>query len=83
MGITGQVVQYGQRRVARKLLRAAPWLGSLVALVTLGAAIRRKGMMRGTVDTTLDFIPFVSGIKNMAEAIRGRDFLKDKPHRTD
>jgi hypothetical protein len=82
MGITGQVVQYGQRRVARKLLRAAPWLGSLVALATLGAAIRRKGMMRGTVDTTLDFIPFVSGIKNVAEAVRGRDFLRDKPRRT-
>jgi hypothetical protein len=78
MGFTRQVVQYGQRRIARKLLRAAPWLGSLVALATLGAAIRRKGVMRGTADTTLDFIPFVGGIKNVAEAIRGRDFLSDK-----
>ena len=71
----------GLRRVVRKLLRAAPWLGSLLALATLGAAIRRKGMMRGTVDTTLDFIPFVGGVKNAAEAVRGRDFLRDKPHK--
>lgn len=81
MSITGQVVQYGQRRMTRKLLRAAPWLGSLVALATLGAAIRRKGIMRGTADTTLDFIPFVGGIKNVAEALRGRDFLSDKAPR--
>ena len=82
MNITRQVVQYGQRRIARKMLRAVPWLGSLVALFTLGAAIRRKGVMRGTVDTSLDFIPYVGGMKNVAEAVRGRDFLSDKPPAT-
>ena len=79
MGMTRQVMQYGQRRIARKMLRAVPFLGSLVALATLGMAIRRKGMWRGTADTALDFIPYVGGLKNSAEILRGRDFLRDKP----
>ncbi len=56
-----------------------PWIGSLIALATLGAAVRRKGLLRGTADTVLDFIPFVGGTKNLAEAARGRDFIRDKP----
>ena len=56
-----------------------PWIGGLVALATLGAAVRRKGLLRGTADTVLDLIPFVGGAKNLAEAARGRDFIRDKP----
>jgi hypothetical protein len=78
MGISRQVTQYGQRRLTRKLYRAVPWLGGLIALVTLGGAVRRKGLFGGTVDTALDFIPFVGGAKNLAEAARGRDFIRDR-----
>jgi hypothetical protein len=73
-----QLVQFGQKRVARRMLRAAPWLGGMLALATLGTAIRRKGTVRGTVDTALDFTPIVGGIKNVAEALRGRDFISDR-----
>lgn len=55
-----------------------PWLGGVVALVALGGAIRRKGVLGGTVDTALDMIPFVGGAKNLAELGRGRDFIRDK-----
>jgi hypothetical protein len=78
MSISRQVVQYGQRRVTRKLLRAAPWVGAVVALATLGTAMRRKGAVKGAIDTALDFIPFVGGIKNAAEVVRGRDFIRDR-----
>jgi hypothetical protein len=78
MGVGKQIVQYGQRRIARKMLRAMPWLGGAVALMTLGAAMRRKGLIRGTVDTALDFIPGVGGVKNIAEIVRGRDLIPDK-----
>jgi hypothetical protein len=79
MTVTQQVVQYGQRRITRRVLRAAPWVGSLLALATLGAAIRRKGALRGTIDTVLDVIPFVGGAKNAVEIARGRDLLRDRP----
>jgi hypothetical protein len=78
MSISQQAVQYGQRRLTRKLRRSIPWVGGLLALMTLGAAIRRKGLFRGALDTALDFTPFVGGVKNVAEAVRGRDFIGDK-----
>jgi hypothetical protein len=61
------------------MLRAAPWLGGVVVLATLGSTIGRKGVVRGALDTALDFIPFVGGIKNAAEVARGRDFFPDRP----
>lgn len=60
-------------------MRSMPWIGGAIALVTLGSAIRRKGMFGGMLDTALDFIPFVGAAKNIAEASRGRDFICDKP----
>jgi hypothetical protein len=78
MAISKQVKQYASRRLTRRLYRSMPWIGSVVALITIGAAIRRKGWFGGTVDTALDFIPFVGGAKNIAEAARGRDFIRDK-----
>ena len=78
MSITGQMTQYARGRLTRRLYRSMPWIGSLVAIVTVGSAIRRKGWLGGTVDTALDFIPFVGGAKNFAEAARGRDFIRDK-----
>jgi hypothetical protein len=62
----------------RRVTRAVPWVGAALALVTLGAAIRRKGWVGGTVDTALDFIPFVGTAKNLVEARRGRDFIPEK-----
>ena len=79
MAISSQVTQYATRRVTRRLYRSMPWIGGLMALVTIGAAIRRKGFLGGTVDTALDMIPFVGGAKNLVEVGRGRDFIRDKP----
>jgi hypothetical protein len=78
MSIGRQAVQYGRSRVARKLSRSIPWIGGLIALAALSAAVRRKGLFRGALDTALDFTPVVGGVKNVAESIRGRDFLRDR-----
>jgi hypothetical protein len=55
-----------------------PILGAAIAAATLVGAVRRKGMLRGTLDTVLDFIPFVGGAKNTVEIVRGRDLLADR-----
>lgn len=78
MGIRKQLSRYASRRITRRLYRATPWIGSVLAIVTLGKAVRRKGLVGGTVDTALDFIPFVGGVKNLAEMGRGRDLIPDK-----
>ena len=54
-------------------------IGGLLALATFGAAVRRKGLLGGTANTVLDFIPWVGGAKNLVEAARGHDFIRDKP----
>lgn len=59
-------------------MRSMPWIGGVIALATLRSAIREKGAMPGIVDTTLDFIPFVGAMKNVAEAARGRDFIPSR-----
>jgi hypothetical protein len=79
MTMKQQLKQYIGRRATKRLYRAMPWIGGAVALATLGAAIRRKGLLGGTANTVLDFIPWVGGAKNLAEVARGRDFIRDKP----
>ena len=77
--VTTHLRQYAGRKLTRRLYRSVPWIGGAVALVTIGAAIRKKGFFGGTLDTALDMIPFVGGAKNLVEAGRGRDFIRDKP----
>ena len=79
MAMTTQLRQYAGRKLTRRLIRTMPWIGGILALATLGSAVRRKGLLGGTLDTALDLIPFVGGAKNLAEAGRGRDFFPDKP----
>jgi hypothetical protein len=78
MAVSQQLRQYATRRATKRLYRAMPWIGGVLALATLGTAIRRKGFFGGTANTVLDFIPFVGGAKNLAEAARGRDFIRDR-----
>ena len=73
-----QLKQYAGRRIIRRLSRTVPWLGGALALVTVGSAMRRKGAVRGIVDTALDFVPVVGGVKNLVEIRRGRDLIPDK-----
>jgi len=55
-----------------------PWIGTALALAAVGAAIRRKGLVAGTMDTALNAIPVVGAAKTTAEMIRGRDFIPDR-----
>ena len=75
-------MRYGKRRIVKKLLRAVPWLGAVLAVATVGQAVRRKGVLAGSVDSVLDAVPFVGGAKSLAEAFRGRDFIADRPPRS-
>lgn len=78
MAVLNQAVRYGQRRLGRRLARSVPWIGGIIAIATIGAAMRRKGVVGGTLDTALNAIPFVGGMKNAAEVVRGRDFIRDR-----
>ena len=78
MTVQQQALKYGQRRLLKRASRSIPWIGAAIALVTLGSAIRRKGVFGGTLDSALNAIPFVGAVKNTAEVVRGRDFIRDR-----
>jgi hypothetical protein len=76
--ITRKLTQYTSRRLTRRAYRALPWIGGVLALATVGGAIKRKGLVRGTLDTALDMTPYLGSAKNLFEVTRGRDLLRDK-----
>jgi hypothetical protein len=78
MAVTRQIGQYARGRVLRRLSRSMPWIGAVVAIAAVGTAVRRKGLFGGALDTALDATPGVGAVKNAVEAIRGRDFIRDK-----
>lgn len=78
MTLTEQVSQYARGRLIRRLSRSMPWIGAVVAVAAIGTAVRRKGFFGGALDTALDATPGLGALKNAVEAIRGRDFIKDK-----
>lgn len=78
MAVTRGIARYAGKKLTRRLTRSIPWIGGIVALATLGSAVRRKGWVRGALHTALDAVPYVGGAKNLAEIARGRDFFPDK-----
>jgi hypothetical protein len=78
MANTRPIRNYAGKKIAKRLTRSIPWIGAAIAVVTIGSAIRRKGFVRGLIHSGLDAIPFVGGAKNLAEVVRGRDFIPDR-----
>jgi len=82
MAMLDHAVRYGQLRLGRRLARSLPLVGGAIALIAIGSAIRRKGLVRGTVDSALNALPVVGALKNAAEVIRGRDLIPDRTRRS-
>ena len=78
MAMSQQLKRYARRKATRRIARSIPWIGAVIALAGLARAMRNKGVLGGSVHTALDMIPYVGGLKNIAEAARGRDFIRDK-----
>jgi hypothetical protein len=72
------IKRYATRRIVGKAGRAIPWIGIAFALMAVASAVRRKGVLRGALDTALNAVPVVGGLKCAAESIRGRDFFPDR-----
>jgi hypothetical protein len=79
MAMKPYVKRYAQRKLMKRVIRAVPVVGTLLAVATLGRTLRQKGLINGTISAALDAVPFVGGAKILAEAARGRDFLPDLP----
>ena len=67
----------GHRKLAQRLLRPIPFVGTAVVLGTAGYALRRKGVVRGAAHIGLDIIPVVGTARAVVELFTG-DLIPDK-----
>jgi len=77
--ISNRAARWGSARLSRRLSRSVPVLGAAIAVATVFASMRRKGLISGAFDTGLNAIPGIGAAKNLLEVARGRDFFPDRP----
>ncbi len=78
MTMTQKIARWGGARMSRRMSRSLPVIGAAIAVVTVASAMRRKGVISGTLDSVLNAVPFVGAAKNAVEVVRGRDFFPDR-----
>jgi hypothetical protein len=76
-GIVRRMIRAGGYRLAMKVARSVPLVGTAVAVGLVGYEIKKKGIARGLLNTALDATPVVGLIKNAIEMFTG-DWLPDK-----
>lgn len=67
----------GGWQVAKRAAKMLPFGGTAVVLFLVGSDIRRKGVLGGLLNSSIDAIPVVGLAKNAVELVRG-DFIPDK-----
>jgi hypothetical protein len=72
-----RMLRAGGWRIAKRLIKPIPVVGSLVALSLAGYEVRRKGLLRGALDVGLDVTPVVGTAKGVVELFTG-DLIPDK-----
>lgn len=79
-GVLRRIIQAGSARLAVKAAKAIPVVGTAVAVGLVGYEVKKKGLIKGLVNTALDATPFVGVTKNAIELFTG-DWLPDKSTR--
>ncbi len=78
MTMSNRLARYGGMRLSKRLRRSVPIIGTAIAVATVVATVRRKGVISGSLDTGLNAMPVVGAVKNVIEMMRGRDFFPDR-----
>ena len=75
-----KLLHVGGWQVAKRIAKMVPFGGTLLAAGLIGDDIRRKGVVRGSVNSGLDMIPVFGLAKNAVELFTG-DLIPDKKDR--
>ena len=70
----------GGWRIAKRLVKPVPIIGTAVALGLAGYEIKKKGLLRGSIHVGLDMTPRVGTAKGIVELFTG-DLIPDKEGR--
>ena len=72
-----KLVEAGGWTVAKRVAKSIPYVGTVMAIGLVGYDIKKKGVVKGVLNSGLDAIPFVGLGKNVLEFFTG-DLLPDK-----
>jgi hypothetical protein len=75
-----RLLHAGGWQAAKRLAKMVPFGGTIVVVALVGDDIRRKGTVRGVVNSGLDAIPVFGLAKNALELLTG-DLIPDKNER--
>jgi hypothetical protein len=75
--MTRRMARAGGWKLARKLVKPIPLVGTAVALGFAGYEIRKKGWRNGIIHVGLDITPVVGTVKDVIEIFTG-DLIPDK-----
>jgi len=72
-----KAAEAGGWMAARRIAKSVPYVGTVMAIGFVGYDIKKKGFVKGVINSGLDAIPFVGAGKNLIEFFTG-DLLPDK-----
>lgn len=75
--VKSKILRAGGWQVVKRTAKMLPFGGTAVVIALVGSDIRRKGVVKGLINSSLDAIPIVGLAKNGIELFRG-DFISDK-----
>jgi hypothetical protein len=75
--IAKKVAKVGGWQIAKRLAKRIPVIGTVLTIGLVGQDIRKKGLIKGVVNSGLDAVPFVGTAKGVVELFTG-DLLADK-----
>jgi hypothetical protein len=75
--LTRRAARAGGWRLAKRIIKPIPVIGTALALGLVGYELKKKGVFRGAVHVGLDLTPVVGTAKGIVELFTG-DLIPDK-----
>ncbi len=75
--IKRKLLHAGGWQLAKRAARAIPFGGTAVAILLVRSDIKKKGVVKGVLNSSVDAIPVLGLAKNAVELFTG-DFIPDK-----
>ncbi len=76
--LRAKLLHAGGWQLVKRGAKMVPFAGTFIAIGLVGHDIKKKGVLKGVLNSGLDAIPLVGLAKNGIEIFTG-DFIPDKP----
>ncbi len=77
LNLKRKIIHAGGWQVAKRVAKSVPYVGTVMAIGLVGYDIKRKGVVKGILNSGIDAILFVGLGKNVVEFFTG-DIFPDK-----